>query len=229
MVSYTPHETLLDSTVSHVEIKKNANMQNAMDKKESKHSGLTTRQEAFCVYFVINDELRDNATHSYAQAYGFDLYNREKYPKDDAVFLEDEEDNDVDEDEISAHKRRLRKRYGGRTLVTPSSYDRAINTCAVNASQLLRRAKIQDHITKLRISLLSDDFVDSMLAHWVKDKKNPAASVAAIKEYNKLKSRVKDLVELSGPNGGPIVVESKRRSLLEDILTNNATTGSKSN
>jgi hypothetical protein len=195
-------------------------------KGRNKQSGLNVRQELFCMYYVMNDELRGNATLSYAEAYGYDLDDREKYPRDDAIY-DDEDENEegdvedlVDIDPTRARKRRLRRRYG-RYVIKASSFDRATSVCAVEGSKALRKPKIQAKIQDLRLKLLDEKSVDSMLAFWIQQKKEPSVSLGAIREYNKLNNRIKDIIELTGPGGGPLDLKEKRRAELDAILANN--------
>src|SRR5436309_3011918 len=83
---------------------------------------LTPKQDMFCMFFVVNDALRGNATMSYSAAYGYELDDEEQYPRDDAVYADDDENEAGDEepDERTARGRRLRKRYGGRHVIMPS-------------------------------------------------------------------------------------------------------------
>lgn len=190
---------------------------------ESIGADLSVNQDLFCTYYVVNDDLRNNGTLSYAAAYGYDLDNEQKYPRDDALYEEEEnEPGDQDPDERTERARRLRKRYGGRFVIIPSSYDRAYETCASNASRLLRNDKVQQRLVELRNALLTDEVVDSRLAFLITQGKELGVSLSAIKEFNKLRGRTKDIVEISGPGGGPVQLDDTRRSALDGLLTKNA-------
>ena len=128
----------------------------------------------FCWYFVMNDELRNNATQCYAHAYGYDLDDEEKYPRNDAVFSETE----------GEAGERL---FGG--LIRESSHTRAANTCGVNGRRLLTNARIQDYLIKLRNQLLSDEIVDAELAKVIIQDEDLAPKVKAIQVYNELRKR----------------------------------------
>lgn len=147
-----------------------------------KNKTLSIQQELFCHFYVVNDELRGNATHAYAEAYG---YKFDEMPYDDAIYEEYDEETGE----------------GKGKMLEPSTRDKAINVCAAEASRLLRNPKIQDKKVELLNTLLKDDYVDSRLAYWIQNKFEPATSIAAIREYNKLKKRVDD-----SPTAGPVTI-----------------------
>lgn len=67
------------------------------------------------------------------------------------------------------------------------------------ASRLLSNVIILQRIdTLLEEMLLNDQHVDKQLGFWITQKANPQAAVAAIKEYNALKSRVTKKLKLEG-------------------------------
>lgn len=134
------------------------------------------RDELFCQYFVNNDELRGNATHSYAEAYNYKL---DTLSKDDAQ----------------------RNEMGG--IIVPSSYARAINVCGVLGHTLLRNPKIQQRLIELRNKLLRDEVVDAELAKVITQDTSIYAKVQGISEYNKLRSRITEKVDLTS-KGEPI-------------------------
>lgn len=150
--------------------------------KTPKEKGLTVQQELFCHFYTINDDLRGNATHAYAEAYNFNL---EDLPDDDAIY-----------EEFDEHTGK-----GVGKILEPSTRTKAISVCAANSSKLLRNPKIQDRKIEMLNSLLRDDYVDSKMAHWIQSDREPATSIAAIREYNKLKKRIDD-----SPNTGPITI-----------------------
>lgn len=127
------------------------------------------RRELFCRYFTQNDELFNNATLSYAEAYGYKLDELSREP----VYGEPDEE-------------------GNREIVESSEYDKACNVCAVNGGRLLRNTQIQERITVLRNELLKDDIVDSQLAKVIMQDHDASPKVAAIREYNKLRGRIID-------------------------------------
>lgn len=77
---------------------------------------LSIKQENFLRFYIVNDELRGNATLSYAEAYGYDLDTLDKTGKRDL-------------------------KTG--ILLEPSEFTRAYNTCSQLASRLLRNVKVQ--------------------------------------------------------------------------------------
>ncbi len=146
----------------------------------SKKEKLSQLEELFCQYFVNNDELRGNATKCYAEAYNYKL---DELSHDDAIWEYED---------------------GERTkLIEESSYAKSINVCAVNGNRLLRRAKVQTRLTILRVALLNDDVVDSKLAETIVQNDSYHARMMGIAEYNKLKQRITDKIDLTS-KGEPI-------------------------
>ena len=107
------------------------------------------RRELFCRYFTQNDELFNNATLSYAEAYEYKLDEL----SEEAVYSEPDE-------------------KGHREKIDDSEYTKAYNVCSVNGHRLLRSAKIQERIVALRNELLKDDIVDSELSKVIKQNKD---------------------------------------------------------
>lgn len=61
------------------------------------------------------------------------------------------------------------------------------------ASRLLSNVMVLNRIDEiLQEQVLNDQMVDKQIGFWIRQKSNPMASVAAIKEYNKMKERTKD-------------------------------------
>lgn len=142
---------------------------------------LNPKRELFCQYYTGDHPLYGNATLSYAAAYGYDL---DSLSRDDAEFIEEERDE----------KGNIVQQ---RMCIRPSSYERANILCQTNGSRLLRNALVQERIAKLRVEkILTDERVDSQLADWIVDKSEPAASIAAIREFNKLRKRVTDTTKV---------------------------------
>lgn len=74
-----------------------------------------------------------------------------------------------------------------------------LNSAASAASRLLRNVKICDRISEiLDLDVLNDIIVDSHLAYLVHQFDDNGAKLGAIKEYNQLKNRIKNKLELSG-------------------------------
>lgn len=164
--------------------------------------------EAFCRCYTQNQALFGNATHSYAEAYGYKL---DTLPRDDAVYEEI-----VDEDTGEKHKGKM---------IKASSYTLAENVCAVEGGRLLRTPQIQARITKLLNELMTDEYVDSQLVKVVTQDEDRGPKVQAIKLYAELKQRIVKKSELTGANGGPIVIDdntkAKSKSALQRFLSGN--------
>lgn len=95
--------------------------------------------------------------------------------------------------------------------VEPKGYKAAM----VSASRLLRNPKILDRINALLEVTLNDQHVDKQLALVITQNADLKSKVAAIKEYNALRSRIKTKVELTGKDGGPISLSSLFESAKE--------------
>lgn len=145
------------------------NTKSSRAKKKIKEKGLNTRQELFCQYFVFNDVLRGNATLCYNEAYGYKL---DELAEDDAV-------------------------WEGKKLIEKSSRDKAYNLCSVEGARFLRNPRIQERLVKLRNALLNDEVVDSKLAETIVQDDSYHARMMAISEYNKLKQRITEKVDLT--------------------------------
>lgn len=180
-----------------------------MTKKKTKTKTLKNpKWELFCRHYTSNEELFGNATHAYAEAFKFNL---DSLSHDDAVYDEDREENDKGELVFSNKK-----------IITPSSYDKAVNTCAVNGHALLRNTKINQRIIELLNDIMRDEVVDAQLAKVIMQDDDRPSKVSAIKEYNNLKSRTKKRLELTGPNGVPLFDEdtkTKSKKAVQDFLT----------
>jgi hypothetical protein len=141
---------------------------------------LNPQRELFCRYYTQNEDLFGNATHCYAEAYDYKL---------DTLSQEDEYD--------------LPKGDPERKLIQRSEYDRAVHVCAVEASRLLRSPEIQLRITALLNEILRDEVVDSQLAKLIMQDAEPAAKIAAIREYNKVRQRITEKHDITS-GGLPI-------------------------
>lgn len=131
---------------------------------------LNPKQELFCHLYAENDQLFGNGTLAYAEAYDYDL---DSLSRDDA---------EKDEEGV---------------IIRDSSYDRAYNTCSVNSHKLLRNAKIQERVRKLLNELMRDDVVDSELVKIIRQNYKLEAKISAIKEYNKLRNRIRDNIDVT--------------------------------
>lgn len=143
---------------------------------------LTPKQEAFCQYYTQISTLFGNGTLAYAEAYGYDLDNASR---DDAIY---------EEVEKNGHK--------VRNLVESSTYSKFENICAVCSSKLLRNAKVDKRVRELLNDMLTDHVVDARLIEIIMNGKD-TDSIAAIKEFNKLKQRIVEKQDITS-NGESI-------------------------
>lgn len=79
----------------------------------------------------------------------------------------------------------------------------AYNTAKASAWKLLQNVTILDRIRELLDLELNDAFVDKELAFVVKQNADLSPKVAAIREYNKLKQRITEKVDITS-KGEPI-------------------------
>ena len=135
----------------------------------AKPAPLKPQHELFCQLYVKNEELFGNGTLCYAEAYNYKLDS-----------LSHEESRD-DED----------------NLIEASEYDKAYRVCSVQGSVLLRNLRVQDRITKLLNEMLKDDIVDAQLAKVILQDRKLEAKIAAIREYNKIRQRITEKVDLT--------------------------------
>jgi hypothetical protein len=141
---------------------------------------LPPQRELFCRYYTQNEKLFGNGTHSYAEAYDYQLDT-----------LSDKGIWSVPEGDEPSEK------------LEDSPYDKAIHVCAVEASRLLRNPDVQARITALLNEILRDDVVDSQLAKLIMQDSEPAAKIAAIREYNKVRQRITEKHDITS-GGLPI-------------------------
>lgn len=130
---------------------------------------LTPQQDKFCRLYTQNEELFSNATLSYAEAYGYGLEDLLNVPQCDEK---------------------------GNTIPRSSERDRAYDICSASASRLLRNEKIQEKVTMYLNELMKDTVVDSQLAKVIMQDRKLESKISAIREYNKLRNRVKDEVNV---------------------------------
>lgn len=131
---------------------------------------INPEQELFCQYYIKNDAVFGNATLAYSLAYDFKL---------DELSNEPEYDTE------------------NHPIARSSEHDKAYDTCSVNASRLLRQAKINDRVKTLLNEILTDDVVDSELARIIKGARKDSDKIAAIKEYNALRQRITNKTDLT--------------------------------
>lgn len=153
-------------------------------KSRSQKKLLSIKEDLFCHFYVQNNDLRGNATHSYAAAFAYDL---DSLPQDDAQYEEVEN--------------RL-------VCISKSSYDRAANVCAVEGRRLLRKPQIQARMMALYNSLLDDSVIDGKLAEHIMQNEDRGVSIAGIREYNKLRGRIIDKKSLTDAEGNAVPIVS---------------------
>ncbi len=165
-----------------------AKVKSKKQKKEPIGKVLNPRQEKFCRNYTQNDSMFGNATLSYADAYGYDLDSLNSDPVYDEVW---------DETTGKAVKQILQK----------SEYQKAYDICSKDGNRLLRNAKINDRIVKLLNEMMTEEQADSELMKTMKQTEDYGAKLAAIREYNKLKQRISNKLDLTskGEKIQPIV------------------------
>lgn len=94
----------------------------------------------------------------------------------------------------------------------PNWYKTACNA----ASRLLGNVKVYTRINELLDSNgLNDAFVDKQLLFLVQQHEDKGSKIAAIREYNKLKKRIVEKMELAGKDGNPLVIQTVNYSQAE--------------
>lgn len=179
----------------------------ALSLLESVGKKVSLAAEAFCQFITAaGSDTYNNQTLSYAAAYGYDF---DKYSTDDAEFEDDITDG---EGRVITYGKKIRL----------SSRELAENVCAVNGRRLLRNAQVAARIIELmNKGILKDKVVDYRMAKWIMDDSEPATSSRMIVEYNKLRGRVKDVIELRGP--APLKAQKEaHKEMLAKIAKKNA-------
>jgi len=133
---------------------------------------LNTAQELFCQLYVKNEELRGNGGMCYAIANGVDV---------ETLSREEEKDDDGN-------------------ILSSSEHSRVMNVCYVSANRLLRNIKISTRIRELLNEMLEDNIVDAELAKVILQDTKLESKIAGIREYNKLKQRIIEKVEVTLPS-----------------------------
>ncbi len=131
-------------------------------------AGLNPQQELFCIYYTQHRDCIGNGVKSYAAAYDYDL-----------------EGADKDDEEWENGKKTER-----------STYDKMVSVCGSGAHHLLKNPKIETRIRQLFGDMLQDGIVDQKLSEIIVSGKH-ADAIQAIREYNKLKQRVTEKLDLS--------------------------------
>lgn len=128
-------------------------------------------QELFCRYYTQNSHTFNNATESYAAAY------------------------DIELDGLSTQNKKDEKT--GKEIPNSSPYYQKYMSCAVSASRLLKKDKINRRCDELLHELATDVVVDGELAWVIRQRKKLDSKVAAIREFNKLKGRIVEKQDLT--------------------------------
>lgn len=159
--------------------------------------------ERFCQCYVMNKTLFGNATRSYAHANNINL---EELPDDDQVYEE------IEDDAGHIVKKKVRE----------STYDRTVNSCAVNGNTLLRNHKIDARIRVLLRELISEDNADEELSWVINQREEMGPKVQAIKHLNEMKGRIVKKVELTGKDGERLFddeTKAKRKEALKGYIS----------
>lgn len=144
---------------------------------------LTLKQEMFCLYMVQLGDTFDNATLSYANAYGFDLDSMNK----ENIYSED-----------------------GKTFLRESEYKIAYDYCSSSGWRLRRYEKINNRIIELLNQLKRDVVVDAQLMKIIVNGKKDSDKISAIKEYNSLEQRITKKLDLT-TKGESLNIEDRNK------------------
>ncbi|HCP08914.1 MAG TPA: hypothetical protein DIT25_03910 [Candidatus Moranbacteria bacterium] len=150
-------------------LKKRTVVKNAKKTKSTQELLDDPKKELFCRLYVENDELRGNGGMCFAIASGIDL------DKLDRTVLRDEKGD----------------------VIQDSEYNKMMNVCYVSANRLLRNVKISERMRKVLNEMLEDKIVDGELAKVILQNDELPAKISAIREYNKLKKRTIDRLEIT--------------------------------
>lgn len=134
---------------------------------------LNIKQELFARCYAQNTAMFGNATMSYAYAYGYKL------------------------DEMSHEKGEATNwdKKGTAIAWEDSEYVKACAICAVEGSRHLRNPKINRRIDELLSEYMTDQMVDAELAKVIKQDHDLSPKVAAIREFNALRGRIREKVD----------------------------------
>lgn len=98
-------------------------------------------------------------------------------------------------------------------LTQPGAY----NSCKANASRLLTKDNILSYIRELfEDKDLNDTVVDNELAFVIKQNADFGSKVAAIKEYNQLKSRIIKKLEMKVEGADDFVIKAKTKPVSDE-------------
>ena len=82
-----------------------------------------------------------------------------------------------------------------REVIEDSEYNKMCNICAAASSRLLRNCKIQERNIEIMNGMLRNEVIDARMYRIIQKWKD-VDSIAAIKEYNKLKQRIVEKQQL---------------------------------
>lgn len=163
-----------------------ATKKSPIKKTGQKAKRLNTEQELFCVLYTghHNRELFGNATRCYMEAYGRNLEIQELRNEIENLTLE-------------------RERGYTTEVKTLEAKVKSIEQSSRNAgNRLCTNPNIRARIDKFMDSMISDEFNDREMQFVISQRYDLASKVAAMREYNALKKRIKE----SGTHTGPITI-----------------------
>lgn len=161
---------------------------------------LNPKQELFCRNYTQNYEFMANGTLSYADAYNVDL---DVLDDEDGIY-EFQEGESMTQREYKDLWDNDKMHHKVKRLKEKSTYQKAYDVCASNASRLLKNVKIQQRIITLSNEFMSDAVIDKRLKE-IALKGEDKDSIQAIKEYNKLKQRIVDRKDIMS-DGKPLQI-----------------------
>jgi len=172
--------------------KKNKKSKNKIrTKKKNVEDNLNPQRMMFCKLYTQNTDLFGNATLCYAEAFGYDLESLSQ----EAVYSEPDE-------------------FGHREKIEDSPYTKAYNVCSVNSARLLRNAKIDEYTKILLNEMMTNENADAELAWVMKQRRDLGPKIQALREFNKLKNRVTDNINIYN-----IPVDKKDKKITDNALS----------
>lgn len=151
---------------------------------------LNLNQKTFCELYTKNSALFGNATICYGIAYGYEL----------DTLSQESEWSEYDE-------------FGKREKLSDSPYDMAYNVCSVEGNRLLRNPKINEYINSLLNSMMTNEDADAELSWVMKQRTDMGPKVQALREFNKLKSRIVNNIEITG-----ITIDKNKKEKANSII-----------
>lgn len=169
-------------------------MRTAPEDKIDPKGPLKPAHERFCQLYAGDSPYFDDATRSYAVAYGYELPTVER---------EDFSYPDSPEAEAAMREKA-----------------RIMNVYGAGGGRLLRITKIQARIREVLSSLLTDDHADSELRWLMTQRENLGVKKEALKLYAELHGRIQKKIKLSGPLGHYEIGDEEKQAL-DEILGSN--------